>query len=300
MNTDINIDTDTDTDTDTVNDTDIQMNNEEMSYRYIDDDELQKDYITGVGLSESNIPEKVYFYFYSIILPKKDTHVLKVYLNGGDAEEPEFHSIEIDKNEILSSYSGDDSADLNDIFVDYCMEKLTTTLLHGHDIVSNYLKYYKGFISNETASEIMIVFELPSKFSDSNFSPFFIDEILNKTRASHRVRDFFYKNEKMIYITKENYENYEIPQIFYGDGGGNISRKKGEYGYFYSFKDEPFENSAKYIGFVDDKTYYGGAGAPENINSEFDACVIYSFKTNEWYFKSREFFFLAEPEAAAL
>ena len=261
----------------------------EPTYRYIDDDELQKDFMSGIGLSDTNIPGKIYFYFYSIDAGN-NVPFLKIYLNSSASPESvDFFHIELNKDDILAAIKNEGERDLNELFLEEIMENLTTNILQDHEISSNYPKYYKGFI--QSAENIIIVFELPSKFSANNFSIFTIDEIMNKgTRVSQSVRQFFYNNNNLLYITTPDFENLEIPQLFYGED--TIKRTLGEYGYFFKLREEAFENSVKYVGFVEDKTYYGGdGGGAEDINKEFDACVINSTKNKEWYFKSGDFFY---------
>lgn len=267
------------------------------TYRYIDDDELQKDFMSGIELSTTNIPKKVYFYIYSIDNAggeaADERPFLKVYLSvDATSGKAVFPSVDINSTDVLG---GGNASDLNQMFLDACMEKFTTEILKDHEIATNYREHYKGFIFHN--EKVIIVFE--TLLTPEGLFPALIDEIINKKMINNTAVDeslpkFFYDNQNCLYITTENFENLEIPQVFYGED--SLVRTAGDYGFFYKLSSAPSETAAtKYVGFVEDRVFYESATSTQSpsaadINREFDASVIVDPTVNFWYFKCAQFF----------
>lgn len=276
------------------------FSNEEMvdgdKYHFIDNDDLQKDFMSGAGISTTNIPEKVYFYIYTIT----KNAFLKVYLRTGSPVDTttstilELPSINIIKDDVLGG-SQESEFDLNEMFLNECMEKFTTEIIKDHEIAINYAKLYKGFIFHD--EKIVIVFEIPQNITITNndLTVTVIDEIINKKKVGNtpideNIRKFLYDNLNCLYITSDGFENIEIPQVFYGEE--SIVRTISEYGFFYKLSSVPSETlTKKYVGFTENNIYYvkkqteTSRLSETDIDKEFDAPIIVEPEGIYWYFK---------------
>jgi len=289
---------------------------EDEKYHFIDNDELQKDFMSGAGISTTNIPEKVFFYIYTIEKPVEDYPFLKVFLRTGPSSGIlELPSVDISKDDVLggqvenftkSSTPQNIENDLNEMFLNECMEKFTTEIIKDHEIATNYKEYYKGFILHD--EKIVIVFHLEGSgsgsgteppqnksISDSGLTITVIDEIINKKSVNNvpiddYIRRFLYDNLNCLYITTESFENVEIPQVFYG--GETLVRSVSEYGFFYNLSSIPSDTlTKKYVGFIENKMYHAKKNTETakitqtDINREFDASIIVDPEGINWYFK---------------
>lgn len=274
----------------------------EEKFHFISDDELQKDFMSGANISITNIPTKVYFYIYSIVSPEwseEDYPFLKVYLRTDDNNTIlGFPSVDISRYDVLGN--GGEQSDLNEMFLGECMEKFTTEIIKEHEVAINYMKYYKGFIVHN--EKIIIVFQLPQILTDvveesGDLTVAVIDEIINKKSVNNVIidenfRKFLYDNLNCLYIRKENFENFEIPQVFYGEE--NLVRSVSEYGFFYKLSPVPSETfTKKYVGFIEEKVFYAKKTelTSSDINKEFEASVIVDPEGKFWYFKCIHIFF---------
>lgn len=272
---------------------------EEPTYVFIDDEELQKDFMSGANLTDTNIPTKVYFYIYNIVEISPEKPFLKVFLSGGGAAAPQLDlpSVDITPGDVLGGDVGE--ADLNILFLEECMEKFTTDILKDHEIATNYTEHYKGFVLND--NKIIIVFHLPASTDAApDLIPVVIDEIINKKQVGNtpiheNVRKFLYNNLKCLYITTDNFENFEIPQVFYGDTAAPLTRTVSDFGFFYKFSSVPSDTmSKKYVGFIENRLFHAKDTnnlIASDINKEFEASVLIEPEGKLWYFKSAVDFF---------
>lgn len=277
----------------------------DKSYIYIDDDELQKDFISGINLNYKNIPSIVYFYFYNITELNSRPYLKILLDNKIDNENLLFPSIQLNKDDVLTGIETVDiEYDLNDIFLDACINKITTEQIENHEnVIINNL--YKGFITYN--NKLFLVFCLKNENIKSlslqeNFSVCVIDEILNKQKKiindkiliiDKSVYSFFNDNLYFLYIINENLENLEIPYIFYGKQ--NIQRTIDEYGFFYKLsKEKTNEYPIEYIAFIEERTYYKNQKIENynlnEINKEFNFSIIINTEKNLWYFKNKDDF----------
>lgn len=269
----------------------------DKSYIYIDDDELQKDFISGINLNYKNIPSIVYFYFYNITELNSRPY-LKIILDNKN-DKLSFPSIQLKKEDVLSGMKTT-SNDLNDLFLDACINKITTEQIENHENIEIY-NSYKGYITHN--NNLFLVFNLYKENIDlfalqDNFFICVIDEIINKHNKTINnnilnidkfVYSFFYDNLAFLYITNENMENLEIPQVFYGIQ--NIQRTENEYGFFYSLSTEKtHEFSVLYIGFIEEQIYYIKNENLNEIDKLINSSIIINTNNNLWYFKNKEMF----------
>lgn len=175
----------------------------------------------------------------------------------------------------------EDNKTIEDIIIDYALEKLSE-LVYSHEYINQYKQYYKGFIqSPENADECILIFDCGIKptFTNTKIECCVIDEIINKkkildTQIDPFVRKCFFNNKRWLYLTNELYQNLEIPQVFYyhTDEDIDITRTEGEYGYFYYFDAEKIEmkQARRYVCFIEDSVLWAN-----NDNSKNDENLLF-------------------------
>jgi len=249
---------------------------------YLEHDELEREFSF-----EGATQVKIYFYFYTIVGAGASHPYIKTYMNvSGDAAT--FPTIEITP-----------AAEEADEILNDCIERAVEAgIIKNTSFISQYREHYRGLIRPEGLGQAhVLVFEIDD-IGEAPLMPAILDEIVNLGKIQNAtvekwVVDFFIEKPRLLYLMKENMENYEIPQVMWSAGGGDTVRTAGEYGYFYYFSGAPppVENAKKYAGFVE-KTYFIGGGGDTSavdINKEFDAAVICS-GSNKWVYKCPMFF----------
>jgi hypothetical protein len=244
---------------------------------YLEHDELEREFSFDGAASV-----KIYFYFYTIVGAGSSHPYIKTYLSAGaGAAAAIFPSIEI------APAPAPEDEILND-----CIERAVEGgIIKNTSFISQYREHYRGLIRPEGLEQAhVLVFEIDD-IGDAPLIPVILDEIVNLCKIENVpvekwVVDFFIGKPRLLYLMKENMENYEIPQVMWGSAQRSVG---GEYGYFYYFSGAPpAENAEKYAGFVE-KTYFLGGGDGDDINKEFDAAVICA-GSNKWVFKCPLFF----------
>lgn len=196
------------------------------------DDELYLDF--SKHFAEHSFDGTVYLYLYQIVrpqLPRRVRPFLKVFLSRGEAA-AQFPHINIPTE--LSN-------ETPEVFLDRCIEQIAATVIQSHDVVATYKTKYKGFVP--LGSEIVLVFEndvAPDFMPDQTQIVATIDEILNKkqileTPVEPIIRQMFYENPKLLYLTTEDGENIDIPQVVYSTQISPERDADGEMGFFYYF-----------------------------------------------------------------
>jgi hypothetical protein len=234
------------------------------NHMYLQDDELQFHF----DISGDELPKKVYFYFYEIALTpsisQKQFPFLKIHLEkpappAGD-DKYTFPSVDISPAPALTLAPADTD---DEPFHNECIEKLAG-IISSHEYIENYKDYYKGFVYDSSTKNYIMVFDVTNQaaiFSNENIHCCYIDEIINKkkiieTPVDEMVRQMFIQHPRLLYLTNDDFENLEIPQVVYTDDTTAAKRTEGKYGYFFYLTTTPTTpTDKKYVCFVDDAFY---------------------------------------------